>query len=45
LDRATHDEVEIIVGGKSKFFGRPGKTDGRLAVQIIREAAPGEGMR
>jgi flagellar motor switch protein FliM len=33
LDRATHDEVEIIVGGKSKFFGRPGKSDGRLAVQ------------
>jgi len=45
LDKGMHDEVEIIVGGKTKFFGRPGKTDGRLALQITREAAPGEGMR
>jgi len=45
LDKATHDEVEIIVGGKTKFFGRPGRTDGRLAVQVTREAAPGEGTR
>jgi flagellar motor switch protein FliM len=45
LDKGANDEAEIIVGGRTKFFGRPGKTDGRLAVQITREAAPGEGTR
>jgi len=45
LDKGTSDEIEIIVGGKTKFFGRPGKAVGRLAVQVTREAAPGEGMR
>jgi flagellar motor switch protein FliM len=45
LDRGANDEAEIIVGGRTKFFGRPGRTDGRLAVQITREAAPGEGTR
>ncbi len=45
LDRGANGEAEIIVGGRTKFFGRPGRTDGRLAVQITREAAPGEGTR
>jgi len=34
LQNAHRDEASVLVGGKQKFYGRPGMTNGRRAVQI-----------
>ena len=42
LDTRTSGELPILVAGRLKFVGKPGMTDGRMGIQIRREAHPGE---
>jgi len=36
LDRRKNQEIEIFVGNKLKFYGVPGRKEGRIAVKITR---------
>ncbi|MGQ9607690.1 MAG: flagellar motor switch protein FliM [bacterium] len=36
LANARKDEIEILVGGQRKFYGKPGLINGRRAVQIYK---------
>lgn len=38
LDTATHHELEMLVGGKHKFWSRPGRVGKRYGVSITRVA-------
>jgi flagellar motor switch protein FliM len=42
LDTRTASELPILVGDRLKFVGKPGMVDGRMGIQIRREAQPGE---
>ncbi|ADQ06336.1 flagellar motor switch protein FliM [Caldicellulosiruptor hydrothermalis 108] len=36
LDRRKNQEIEVFVGNKLKFYGVPGRKEGRIAVKITR---------
>ena len=36
LDTKITDEVSILIGGKQKFFGKPGTSNGNIAVKVTR---------
>lgn len=36
LDRRKNQEIEVFVGDKLKFYGVPGRKEGRIAVKITR---------
>ncbi len=42
LDNKLSDPVEILVGSKKKFFGRPGTIGSKLAVQIVSVIKEGD---
>ncbi len=42
LEQRTSSELPIVVGGKIKFFGSPGKLGRKRAVKILRTIEPNE---
>jgi flagellar motor switch protein FliM len=42
LDAAIHDPVTVHVGNQPKFYGRPGRLRGRLAIEITGDATKGD---
>lgn len=38
LDRSTYQPVEVLVGGKRKYLGRPGLMGKKMAVQVVGKA-------
>ncbi|MFH0765913.1 MAG: flagellar motor switch protein FliM, partial [Calditrichota bacterium] len=42
LEKRTRSPIEVLVGGKVKFYGTPGKSGRRRAVQILRQIRPEE---
>jgi len=42
LDTRTTSELPVLVADRLKFMGKPGMVEGRMGVQIRREAQPGE---
>lgn len=36
LDRRKNQEIEVLVGDKIKFYGVPGRKEGRLAIKVTR---------
>jgi len=42
LDTRTTSELPVLVADRIKFMGKPGMVDGRMGIQIRREAQPGE---
>jgi len=36
LDRRKNQEIEVFVGDKLKFYGVPGRKEGRVAIKVTR---------
>ena len=41
LDRRMDEELEVIIGSKTKFYAKPGTFSNRIAVQITRVVEEG----
>jgi flagellar motor switch protein FliM len=36
---SEHADMELIVGGKPRFWGKPGTNNGRMAIKILKTIA------
>ncbi|MBO2520329.1 MAG: flagellar motor switch protein FliM [Clostridia bacterium] len=42
LDTRTHGALPVLVGSRTKFYGRPGRMGNRMAVEIVEVVPPEE---